>query len=94
MGKGDEGMSKAPDLSGLAGAYAASRPGYPSELYAWLAAGSADLIVAAPALPWFDLARSYEDPVVALAPLLEDDSGSEGSVREVRWPLYLRASVL
>ena len=52
----------------VAADYATFRPRYPAELFAWLAAGAIDLVTAAQALHWFDVARFFAEAGRVLAP--------------------------
>jgi SAM-dependent methyltransferase len=52
----------------VAADYATFRPRYPAELFAWLAAGAIDLVTAAQALHWFDVARFFAEARRVLIP--------------------------
>lgn len=64
--------------------YAANRPGYPDALFDWVAAHSPGR-----ALAW-DCATG-SDPVAAIEPALAAAWGAPERLREVGWPVTIRA---
>jgi SAM-dependent methyltransferase len=71
-------MPDAPDFSGVAESYSASRPGYPSELYEWLAS-----IVPRRELAW-DVATGNGQAAVDLATHFDRVIASDSSAAQIR----------
>lgn len=71
-------MTNGPDFSGVAESYSASRPGYPSELFSWLAS-----VVAGRGLAW-DAATGNGQAAVGLAAFFDRVIATDRSEAQIR----------